>query len=335
MTATLCRGLATAAAAASLIVVGLLARAGDKPAPRPLGLEDSLLKAGVDGKYAMLLRQFKAEKDHEKYGSFRDLGPRTVHEYGDVKDIPDGRWVYVYPYWYVWRDLADAPITKRNWGPEQATGPPDTTGPGDIVTAWASETPDGQDEWLMLEYDHVLLPSAVVVHETFNPGALVRVTAFRLDGEEVELWKGKDPSPVNPNGVGVSEVEVKPDFKTNRIKLYLDSKAVPGWNEIDAVGVRDGAGKMHWAVAAAASSTYAQLGAGGGVGAGIIPGGFQIAVPAPAPPAAPPAKEDRDARIKKLTQKIEGMEEDEKELHRQIEELKKKKEEIKKEKEDQ
>jgi hypothetical protein len=38
----------------------------------------------------------------------------------------------------------------------------------DLVTAWDSATPDGQDEWLLL------VPTAVLVHETYNPGALER-----------------------------------------------------------------------------------------------------------------------------------------------------------------
>jgi hypothetical protein len=41
---------------------------------------------------------------------------------------------------------------KRAWGPEQATGEPDTFHAGDIVTAWASLTPDSSPEWLPLEY---------------------------------------------------------------------------------------------------------------------------------------------------------------------------------------
>src|SRR5262249_44759445 len=115
----------------------------------------------------------------------------------------------------------------------------------------------GDDEWLMMEYAEPIVPKAVMVYETYNPGALVRVTAFRLDGEEVEVWKGKDPTGTDKQ-MGISVVPVKVNFKTNRIKIYLASKEVPGWNEIDAVGVRDAAGKTHWATSADASSTYAQ-----------------------------------------------------------------------------
>jgi RNA polymerase sigma factor (sigma-70 family) len=226
----------------------------DKP---DTALEEALAKARCNGKYAMLLHQFKVEKDRDTYKEFQDVGPRDLREYAGQTNLSKGFWVYVYPYWYIWRDLTATPKVKRDWGPEQATGEPDTPEAGDIVTAWASRTPDEQDEWLLLEYAEPVVPRAVVVHETYNPGALYRVTAFRLDGSEVELWQGKDPTSPD-EAMGVSVIPVKVDFKSSRIKIYIASRAVPGWNEIDAVGVRDAGGKTHWATSADASSTFAQ-----------------------------------------------------------------------------
>src|SRR5262249_54128583 len=180
---------------------------------------------------------------------------------------------------------------KRAWGPEQATGPPDTHQAGDIQTAWASLSPDGSDEWLLLEYAEPVAAEAVLADETYNPCALVRVPAFKLDGREVEVWKGKDPTPVN-SGMGTSEVTFRVPFKTNRVKIYLDSKNVPGWNEIDAVGLRDTGGKTHWAVAAAASSTYAEQGGAAALQMQLAPAvpARVIVMPAqglPAPPQVP------------------------------------------------
>jgi len=287
--------------------------------PRALPLQESLEKASVDGKYAMLLRQIKVEKDSEKYGAFRDVGPRTVTDYAGLTGLPAGHWVYVYPYWYIWRDLAEKPTPVRSWGPEQATGPPNTPGAGDFRSAWASLTPDGQDEWLLLEYAEPVVPAAILVHETYNPGALVRVTVFELDGKEVEVWKGKDPT-AQGAGRGVSEITVDVPFKTNRVKIYLDSKAVVGWNEIDAVGVRDAGGKTHWATGADASSTYADQ--GGGVFF-VVPAAAPVPLPvAPAPPviAPPPAPRAnaKDERIKKLEQENKNLKEEVKKLQEQL-----------------
>jgi hypothetical protein len=238
--------------------VGTAAPRGRDVPPTALPLEDALKKARSEGKYEMLLRQIKVPNDFDKYQNFRDLGARTVSEYAGFKELPSGHWVYVYPYWYIWRDLSRAQKVKRNWGPEQATGAPDTwPNQGDIVTAWASKTPDGQREWLLLEYAQPVVPREVHVYETFNPGAVDRVTAFNLAGEEVEIWKGNDPTPAG-SGKGISKIACKLKLKTNRIKVYINSPAVQGWNEIDAVGIVDAKGKTHWATSAAASSTFAE-----------------------------------------------------------------------------
>jgi len=218
-----------------------------------------LKKATVNGKYQMLLAQFKitAEDESLAAGDFKDLGLQSRTTHGDLKDLPKGHWVVARPYVYIWRNLSSVRREKRAWGPEQAEGEPDTDGAGDIQTAWASQSQDDQDEWLMPEYAEPVVPTAVLVHETYNPGSLVRVTAFKLDGSEVELWKGQDPTGTDSDR-GVSEIPVKVDFKTNRVKLYFASRDVTGWNEIDAIGLRDKDGKTHWATVVAASSTYAQ-----------------------------------------------------------------------------
>lgn len=148
----------------------------------------------------------------------------------------------------------------RSWGCEQAAGKPDTEGAGDITTAWASATPDEQDEWLELTYAEEVKPAEIHVVETYNPGALFKVTATAGDGDmEAVLWKGDDPT-ARDAGRGTSIVKSTAAIKTNKIRIHLASKDVPGWNEIDAVGVLDEAGKMHWPISVTASSNYAGAG---------------------------------------------------------------------------
>src|SRR5262249_1509989 len=134
-------------------------------------------------------------------------------------------------------------------------GPPDVRQAGDNSQAWASQTPDGQKEWLICEYGEPLEVRAVIVYETFNPGALVQVSAFNAEGDEIVAWEGNDPTP-RGKPKGISVIPVKLDFPVTRIRLSIDSPAVPGWNEIDAVAIEDRDGNTHWAVRAEASSTY-------------------------------------------------------------------------------
>src|SRR5262249_34679748 len=135
-------GLTAAALAALLVLPGMSEEkktegADPKAAARERALETALKKAGVLGKYRMLLRQIKVAEDRALYGDFSDYGIYEAAEYAGHKDLPAGQWVYVYPYWYIWRDRTADKKEKRGWGPEQATGPPDTNEAGDFSTAWA------------------------------------------------------------------------------------------------------------------------------------------------------------------------------------------------------
>lgn len=149
------------------------------------------------------------------------------------------------------------PNEKRNWGPEQAAGEPDTLEAGDQVTAWASQAADGTQEWLVCEYAEAASPAEVVIHETFNPGAVHKLTSIADDGSEAVLWEGVDPTPRDqPRGVSVYPIE--PAAPIKKLKVYIDSASVPGWNEIDAVGMRNIDGDTQWAANVEASSTFAQ-----------------------------------------------------------------------------
>ena len=148
------------------------------------------------------------------------------------------------------------PLNGRGWGPEQATGEPNTTFLGDQVTAWASLTPDANDEWLELTYNDAVTPTAIVIHETYNPGALVKITSVSGTRETV-LWQGEDPVKIK-NGIGIAEIPVSPAGPVSAIKLYIASRDNMGWNEIDAVGLKTADGEIAWADSAEASTTYAQ-----------------------------------------------------------------------------
>ncbi len=279
---------------------------GKKPGEmmKPLALDEALKKARVDGKYECLLHQIKVEKDQEQYKGFHDLGLQQRDTYAG-QQVPRGYWVYVYPYWYIWRDLTATAKARRAWGHEQATGLPDTDGAGDIQTAWASRTQDDQDEWLMCEYADPVMPTAVIVHETYNPGSLYKVSVFKLDGTEVEAWKGKDPTSAD-EARGVSVVPIKVDFKVNRVKIYLKSTEIAGWNEIDAVGLKDKDNRTQWAQTVEASTNYAT----------------EPYVIATAANRVAPAMDATALRLERLERDIRELKEINKELLQELKELK-------------
>ncbi len=148
--------------------------------------------------------------------------------------------------------------TPPAWGIEQVLGAPNTMTHGDIQTTWASSTQDGQKEWLELSFQKVVQPAQILINETYNPGAVYRVTGFDGQGRERLLWQGVDPKKPG-SGAGFSKITPTYSLSTDRIRVYIDSPAVPGWNEIDAVGLKDKYGRIQWAKKAKASSTYGRL----------------------------------------------------------------------------
>jgi hypothetical protein len=144
---------------------------------------------------------------------------------------------------------------KRAWGPEQVTGEPDTLQAGDISTAWASLEQDGGEEWLKLDYENAVDIAEVRVRETHNPGAVSKVTAITPGSGEATLWEGVEPKSAPPVEMSFT---VPNGVNAKSIKVYLDTKRVPGWNEIDAVELIGRDGSHQWAKQASASSTYAE-----------------------------------------------------------------------------
>lgn len=143
---------------------------------------------------------------------------------------------------------------RRAWGEEQATGPPDTFRAGDITTAWASRLPDGGEEWLNLEYSNQVYLAEVRVRETYNPGAISKVAAVLPNGQEQVIWEGITEAGEAP----VEKVfPVSGNIYAKGVKVYLDTRRVPGWNEIDAVELVGRDGTRQWASHATASSSFA------------------------------------------------------------------------------
>ncbi len=156
--------------------------------------------------------------------------------------------------------------SMRAWGPEQAVGPPDTLTAGDQTSAWAPAVADGGIEWLEAEFENAADLAKIVVRQTSNPGCITKVTAIAADGAEVPVWTGVDPS--TGQALADTPFAVPAGINANRVKVYLDTSKVAGWEEIDAMQIVGRDGTAQWAKSVNASSTYARSGLPFGVQTG-------------------------------------------------------------------
>jgi len=123
------------------------------------------------------------------------------------------------------------------------------------VTAWAPRASNGGMQWVIVEFPQAVDVSKIEIVETYNPGAIVRVSSVSTPGDATEIWSGTDPI-VPVAGMGTAVIKPKVATHTRRIKIELDTSKVPGWNEIDAVSIIDEKGNIQWASRAWASSSF-------------------------------------------------------------------------------
>jgi hypothetical protein len=141
------------------------------------------------------------------------------------------------------------------WSAQSAVGPPDTWEHADRSTAWCPREKDGGAEWLELEYRPALPARQVRIHETFNPGAVTRVILT----DESNAVLAEVPVPVQSR-TGASFLDLsfpltsRPVFT---VRIELDTRRIPGWNQIDAVELV-GPYVRGWAAAARASSSFGE-----------------------------------------------------------------------------
>lgn len=136
----------------------------------------------------------------------------------------------------------------------QATGPPNVPPPGsDNALAWCPSSENSGIEWLELSYEKPVAAAELQIHNSFNPGAITRVLVGDSTGPLQELPMVPGPP------LAVQTLPISPLAEISRVNIELDTAAVLGWNQIDAVALVDAAGTRHWAASASASSFWNQV----------------------------------------------------------------------------
>ncbi len=130
---------------------------------------------------------------------------------------------------------ASSEYGEENYGAVQALGEPDTLEYGDLSTAWASETADGDIEVLLVAFEIPVVPTGIEIYESYSPGAIISIEAYDANIDDfVVLWSGEAEAAAEELRTFSPALE-QIEFATDILRITLDSPAVLGWNEIDAV----------------------------------------------------------------------------------------------------
>jgi hypothetical protein len=132
------------------------------------------------------------------------------------------------------------------WSARQVLGPPDVyPGSGDNGRAWASREADAGDEFIEVGFAQPMSMRELQIYETFNPGAVASIDATTVSGRHIVLiacggtfTSGACDAPrFTPEaGANITRVPLECGEAIASVRVVLASGAVPGWNEIDAIG---------------------------------------------------------------------------------------------------
>ena len=127
--------------------------------------------------------------------------------------------------------------SDTSWSAAQVLGPPDVYPRlGDDAQAWASRGADDGPEWIEVALAEPTRLSTIDILETFNPGAVSVVEVETVNGaREVVYWGMAAGLTIATRRNIERDCRLEPIVA---IRVQLDSPAVRGWNEIDAIGGR-------------------------------------------------------------------------------------------------
>jgi hypothetical protein len=126
---------------------------------------------------------------------------------------------------------ASSQYSSTSWSAAQATGAPDTTACGDIITAWAPSSSGTAPEWLQLTFGTPRQAIGLQIHETYNAPFVYRVDLIDAGGISHTVWSGVDSTPCP--GWFTLNIPVT-SYLVSGAKIYTQAA---GWEEIDAVGL--------------------------------------------------------------------------------------------------
>jgi hypothetical protein len=107
---------------------------------------------------------------------------------------------------------------------------------GDTPQAWASKEADAGTEYVELGFAPIRA-RGIRIYETFNPGAIASVEAIAESGAHVKAFESAAPSAAPPASRATTVDFPCTAERIVAVRITLASARVPGWNEIDAVGL--------------------------------------------------------------------------------------------------
>jgi outer membrane protein OmpA-like peptidoglycan-associated protein len=111
---------------------------------------------------------------------------------------------------------------------------------GSCPCAWSPAKPDGpEEEWIKVGFQRPIYARQIGIGENFNPGAISKVWVYDINGQETLVFQNQNPGPLPDKGRMFQIAFTPRPQPIKAVKVALMTRAVPGWNHIDAIGISD------------------------------------------------------------------------------------------------
>lgn len=133
----------------------------------------------------------------------------------------------------------------KTYSPEQALGPPSILpATGRNTTAWSPRYPDMGREFIKVGFRKPQQVTTLWIGETFHPGAVKEVILFDEQGVPHAVYQNKRPVAISAEGRMWKHTIPTTPYKVQALQITLQTDAVPGYNQIDCIGIA--AGNIHY-----------------------------------------------------------------------------------------
>ncbi len=130
-------------------------------------------------------------------------------------------------------------LSSPKFSANQVLGKPNTMPDyGFSNCSWTPKTQNSLlDEWIKVAFLNPINVQQIIFAENFNPGAVSKIILYDSAGFEQLVYNKFELQPISEKGRIFNIFIPLTPYKVYALKLILLTDRIPGWNQIDAIGI--------------------------------------------------------------------------------------------------
>lgn len=121
---------------------------------------------------------------------------------------------------------------------KQVLGKPNSLTYGKSMVSWAQSSEEAGKEFIKVGFAVPINVQQVAVMENLNPGAISNIVLYDEKGKDYEVYKNQKPVTTGIPEARMFRITIpRTSYRVTAVKVVLQSDAVKGMNQIDAIGI--------------------------------------------------------------------------------------------------